>query len=387
MSVFGIISEFNPLHLGHQYLIQQARQSGAQTVVCIMSGTTVQRGELAVADPYLRAEAAILAGADLVLSLPFPWCSASAEGFAAGGIAIARHFCDTVFFGSECGDVELLTRAATVSASQDFRDAFSARLENGEQAASAYHALLKEYGIEDLSSNDVLGVAYIRAALEQNAALRFQTVKRVGSAYSEQNVLDGQYPSALAIRQMWHDGKFEESLAYLPHECAELYRRARDEGRLTDPDALDSIWLSFFRLHEPEALAECLGAEGGLARRICAAARESTTAQELLERIRTKRYTDAHLRRTMLFCLADVHPEDVKILPAYTTLLAANERGRDLLKQGRREDRIPVVTKPSDSPKDTTQFMATQRVDSIFTLATEKRTPADGLLTKSPYIL
>lgn len=386
MSVFGIISEFNPLHLGHQYLIEAARERGAQTVVCIMSGNTVQRGEFAVADQYLRAESAIRAGADLVLSLPFPWCSASAEAFASAGIEIARHFCDTLIFGSECGDIEKLKKAASIVATEKFHAEFCSRLDEGKQAASAYHDLLREYGVQSLSSNDVLGVAYIRAAIELQADLQFQTIARQGTAYTDQNLTETQYPSAIALRNLWQNGNFEESLSFVPPECAKLYQEARHDGRLIIPSALDAVWLSFFRLHHPDELAHCAGAEGGLAQRICSAANQATSTQELIEMIRTKRYTDAHLRRTMLFCLSNIRAEDLKSLPTYTTLLAANERGCNLLKKKRKESVFPVVTKPANSPVDSMQFQSAQRVDAVFSLATTKRLPADAMLTHSPYI-
>ena len=83
--IYGMICEWNPLHTGHVRLIREAKQRGAEGIVCVMSGNTVQRGELAVTDRYLRAEAAIRCGADLVLELPFPFCSGSAESFAKGG--------------------------------------------------------------------------------------------------------------------------------------------------------------------------------------------------------------------------------------------------------------------------------------------------------------
>ena len=88
MSIFGIVSEFNPFHLGHEYLISCAKEMGADAVVCVMSGNATQRGELSIVDKYLRAEAAVCGGADLVLELPFPWSSASAEGFASAAIHI-----------------------------------------------------------------------------------------------------------------------------------------------------------------------------------------------------------------------------------------------------------------------------------------------------------
>ena len=386
MSVFGIVCEFNPIHRGHQFLMETARRLGAEAVVCVMSGNATQRGELAVANAYLRAEAAVRAGADLVLELPFPWCASSAEGFARGGIAVLRHFADTVLFGSECGDLATLTHAATVASTPAFREAYQAALANGDGAARAYGACLTQHGVPPLASNDLLGVAYLRAARELNAALTFQTIPRTGAAYTDDTLPTDTYPSALAIRRLWSEGRFEETVHALPPQCVELFRQAMARGEITSERELDAVWLSYFRLHEGDDFRHCVGAEGGLAHRICAAARQARSAEELLDAVKTKRYTDAHLRRTMLHCLAHTPPEAEKTLPAYTTLLAANEIGRALLAKARRESELPVVTKPADAPRDTVQYRATERVDHVFSLATPTKHSASLMLTQAPYV-
>ena len=88
MSVAGIICEFDPLHTGHAYLMEQARGGGAEAVVCAMSGSFTQRGGFAVADKLARAEMAVRCGADLVLELPTVWAMSTAERFAQGGVDI-----------------------------------------------------------------------------------------------------------------------------------------------------------------------------------------------------------------------------------------------------------------------------------------------------------
>ena len=102
--IAGIVCEFNPLHLGHQHLLQQVRQAGAETIVCAMSGNFVQRGEPALLRKHLRAAAAVDCGADLVLEIPTPWAMATAEVFARGGVSILhRAGCTHLAFGSESG--------------------------------------------------------------------------------------------------------------------------------------------------------------------------------------------------------------------------------------------------------------------------------------------
>ena len=145
MSDFCIISEFNPLHNGHAYIIGKARELGAESVTCVMSGNSTQRGELSVLNKYLRAEAAVRCGADLVVELPYPWCSSGAEYFGRAAVSIARHFGDTLLFGSECGEVDTLRRAAEVCEQSDFKKAFEERQLMGEGAASAYVSCLKQH--------------------------------------------------------------------------------------------------------------------------------------------------------------------------------------------------------------------------------------------------
>ena len=239
MSVYGIVSEFNPFHRGHEYLLDTARKMGAEAVVCVMSGNATQRGELAIIDKYLRAEAAVCGGADLVLELPFPWSSASAEGFALAAVHILSSFCDTVLFGSECGDIELLMSIAEYISGEQFKEKFSEQLEAGGQSAAAYVSLIESEFKIKLSSNDILGVEYIKAAKTLGAALNFATVKRQGSAYLCQEKNDTGFDSAMALRRMLnYDNDVSELKDRLPKRSFELIEASKKNGKITSPSRL-----------------------------------------------------------------------------------------------------------------------------------------------------
>ena len=90
MVVAGIICEYDPFHLGHAAMIDALRKRGTDAVVCAMSGSFVQRGEVAAVGKAARAEMALRCGADLVLELPSPWSCAPAETFAAGGVQLLQ---------------------------------------------------------------------------------------------------------------------------------------------------------------------------------------------------------------------------------------------------------------------------------------------------------
>ncbi len=387
MPDFAIVCEWNPLHRGHQYLMEQARANGADRIVCVMSGNSVQRGTLAVTDAYVRAECAIQAGADLVLELPFPWCSASAEEFARGGVAIAKEVADTLIFGSECGDGGLLARGAALASDEEFRQAYRQTLREGAPAAGAYYGMIEKALGRGLGSNDILGLEYLRAIRESGASMDAVTVKREGAAYGQEPLSKGEFPSATGIRRLWESGNLDEADTYLPAECAGIYRRARSEGRFVTEKKLEALILGWFRLHTGEDFQGIAGAEGGLCHRFCTVASEVTSLSDFYEGIRTKRYTDAHIRRTLLYCLTGVRAEDFADGPRYTTLLAANERGRALLAERRRNARLPIITKPADAPADTAQYRLTERLNRLFSLATERTEDGGAMKRKMPFIL
>lgn len=387
MSDFGIICEFNPIHNGHAHLIKKARELGAERVVCVMSGNAVQRGEFAIADKYFRAEQALKCGADLVLELPYPYSSASAEYFARTGVRILSDIADNIIFGSECGDIALLTKAAQSASQEDFKLDVSKRIENGEGAASAYFGELESRGFCGFSSNDILGLEYIKAVKENGSRLELFTAKREGAGYLETELVRNENPSASGIRKLLENSEADLSLlsGYMPSFCANALIEAQKNGTLTDISELDAAILAFFRLHGGSEFENIAEAGGGLANRICALSRESVSAKDLFEKLKTKRYTDARLRRAILFCLTGVTHSLLDEDPAYTLLLAANQKGRELLSAKRKTNGITVITKPADVPR-CAQTEANNALDALFTLARKNKLEASAMLKKRAYV-
>jgi len=392
VAVFGIVSEFNPFHKGHEYLVSEARRLGASAVVAVMSGNATQRGELAICDKYARAEAAVECGADLVLELPFPFSASSAEIFAKGGISVLSHFCDTVIFGSECSDVDLISQAAEFASSEEFRTLYREKLTAGEQSAAAYIELIKERTGRELSSNDILGVEYIKAAKKIAPSLKFVTIKRQGGEYrSNIATADGTPDSAMAIRKILREGRLDELSVRLPEATFRVLARAVNNGEIIDEKKYFEAARLFFRLTIPAALDGTPCLEGGIAERVCRAAHESASGEEFFSLAVTKRYTDAKLRRGILFALTGVKTEDTSKAPEYTNLLAANERGRELLSANKKRGGIRVITKPADAAEIGGDSAARQRelslsLDTVYSYCLDKSLPSGALVKKKPYI-
>ncbi len=246
---------------------------------------------------------------------------------------------------------------------------------------------LEKYGFCSLASNDLLGIAYIRAINRLGVDLKPVTVAREGTAYNANTVAFGEYPSASAVRRMIERGELDALEEFVPKPMLDIICREVKKGTVTALNEADAAILAFFRLCEPQRLDGIANTDGGLANRLISAARESTTAEEMFNLLRTKRYTDAKLRRAMLFSLTAVNSHLLFTLPKYTTLLACNDCGREILASMRRQETIKIVTKPADAPSDTEQYRCSQRLDDFYALARKNKLSCGDFIRKRAYIL
>ncbi len=353
MAAAGIITEYNPLHMGHVHLMAEARRLlGPETgIVCVMSGNFVQRGNFAVADKLARAAAAVRSGADLVLELPVPWALSSAEGFAAGAAEIlkAAGIITHLVFGSESGDAAPMIRCAKVLCSETFPERLREELKKGDSFPAARQRALRGLVSEEDAAalsrpNDTLGVEYCKAL--RGSGIRPVAVPRRGAGHDSAAVEDG-FVSASAIRALLRQGEEETALSFMAPAMAAAYRAEREAGR-----APAGIWnceravLARLRfLEEADWAALDLGNEG-LYRRFARSAGSAGSLAELLETVKTKRYPLARLRRMVFRAYLGLPPAPPE-RPAYLRVLAANPRGTALLAGMRKTASLPVLTKPA----------------------------------------
>lgn len=387
MARFGIICEYNPLHGGHVYHMERARAAGTDEIVCVMSGNYVQRGEPAMLHKYARAEAAVAAGADLVVELPFPYAAAGAEFFASGGVAAADAFgCDALFFGSESGDIDRLQRLASVALSEDFAQQYDALIKTNMGTAAAYAKALSAVSGEDATalSNDLLGLAYCKAIQAGNYDLSPLCTRRVGADYNEQGLTEGN-PSATALRRLYRERGLAALQAHLPASTYDLLCRADAKGELLDKNAYDAALLTVLRMLPRKQIESAALCASGLGARIAAAAQNATTLDQLYALTSHKSLPDAHVRRAVLYAALGVTEQDLRTAPAYLTVLAANAKGRAILAELRHSCPVPIVVKPADA-SDCRQRDLSDRADALYTLAMQ--TPRESGFFKrfSPFM-
>lgn len=388
MARFGIICEYNPLHGGHVYHMERARAAGADEIVCVMSGNYVQRGEPAMLHKYARAEAAVAAGADLVVELPFPYAAAGAEFFASGGVAAADAFgCDALFFGSESGDIDRLQRLASVALSEDFAQQYDALIKTNMGTAAAYAKALSAVSGEDATalSNDLLGLAYCKAILSGGYDVEPLCTKRVGADYNENKLTEG-YPSATALRKIYREEGFDALQAHLPTPVFEVLSRAHAKGELLgNGTAYGTALLAILRTMPTEQIEAAALCASGLGARIASAAQNATSLDQLYALVAHKSLPDAHVRRAVLYAALGVTEQDLRRTPTYLTVLAANAKGRAILAELRRNSPVPIVIKPADAP-DCRQREIADRADALYTLAMEKPQSSGFFKRFSPFM-
>jgi len=398
----GIITEYNPLHMGHVHLMEETRRLlGPETaIVCVMSGPFVQRGDFALVGKYARAEAAVRSGADLVLELPLPWAVSSAERFADGGV---RHLLATglvthLAFGSECGDAQPLRRVAAALLSEEFPARLKKELGLGVSFAAA-----RQRAVEGLVSredaallegpNNILGVEYCKSLLRAGSAVEPLTIPRVGAAHDGE-VKEGETPSASAIRSMVRDGEGGRALQSMAPAMAQTYLAEEAVGRApVYRETCERAILAKLRsMTEAEFAALDEGGEG-LYRRLYEASRTAVSVDEVLERAKTKRYAYARLRRMVLWAYLGLTPADCPENPLYLRPLAANETGRALLGRMRKTAEVPVLTKPAavrrlDEPARRL-FELEGRAADLYALAYPELAAAvgDGIWREGPVLL
>ncbi len=353
MKITGIICEYNPLHNGHLYQIEQVRKNGAEAIVAVMSGNFMQRGDVAVMDKFTRAKLAVEAGVDLVIELPVPYAVAPAETFAIGGVALLSALPNVteISFGSECGDIELLKRAAEACylCKTTYRDIVEDFLREGHAYPEVLmHMVEKLYGEEVasvlLEPNNTLAVEYLSAMQLLQSPLQPFTVQRRGAGHHsmlrDERTEEGMagIASATYIRSCIQDGT--DCRRTVPKCCYDALQKSENDGQIADMHYLERILLYRLRTTTAEELRNIAEVGQGLENRILHA-RTATSLEEVLDALQTRRYPMARLRRILLHILLDIRKGDANGIPPYGRILAFNDMGRQILRCSKNRRKIP----------------------------------------------
>ena len=364
MKTLGIVTEYNPFHKGHAYMIEEAKKkAGADRVVVVMSGSFVQRGEPAIFDKWTRTEAALMNGVDMVLELPVLFAAANAETFARAAVRILEEtgIVDVLCFGSESGDLHSMQEAARLmeNETEEFQHILKEHLDEGLSYPAARAKALEivsQISSEILSRpNHILGLEYLKALDRYNCTMEPMTIKREGD-YNSPSLTDG-FASAAAIRKALAEGRSTEALPQLPENVHDVYNKALSLG--TAPCFWNELTPALhykLRMSSAEEIQEIAEVVEGLENRILHSIDSCYDMKDVIDFIKTKRYTRTKIQRILLHILLDIKEKEVSYfmnLPKmpYIRVLGFKKETSDILADLTENAKVPVLTNLKKAPE------------------------------------
>lgn len=336
MKISAVISEFNPFHNGHLHLINKARESGSTHIVSIMSGNYVQRGDCAVYSKWDRGMVAVKNGVDLVIEIPTVWSVSSASNFAFAGVSIAEKCgcIDELFFGSECNDISSLKKIIAIINSDEYKEEFNKVYMSGLSYPLSRKKSFQNLGYSELSeildnSNDILAVEYISSLNKIKSKITPVSFKRIG-AHHDCDEYNNVSNSASYIRNKILNGEIQNQF--------EIHR-------ITNIEKAILVKLKSMNADEIKKICDI---DEGLENRIFKAVEQYNCLKDVIEYIKSKRYTLSRIRRIIINCLLDIKKDDVYSDIPYIKVICFNEKGREILKKMKDTATLPIIMKSSD---------------------------------------
>lgn len=338
MHKIGIICEYNPFHNGHLYQIKKIKETYKDSLIIVcLSSCFMQRGEASILNKWDKTRLAIESGVDLVLELPFAFATQYQDIFAKGALTILNHLkIDTLVFGSECDDVELLKNLASIQLKDESYNYLVKRyLDLGlNYPTSLSKALFDITGVKLDKPNDLLALAYVKEIIKNNYDIEPFSIRRT-SDYHNSN-LDSDIVSASTIRKLLKDGVNVNN--YLPYNIYD-YLSEIDEDKYF-------ALLKYQIINNIDCLDKFQTVDEGIENRIIKYINMVNSKEELILKVKSKRYTYNKINRMFTHILTNFTKEDAKNLEIeYLRVLGFNTRGKNYLNKIKKDIDIPIINK------------------------------------------
>lgn len=336
MTTIGIICEYNPFHNGHIYHIKKIKELYPEsTIILVMSGNFTQRGDTSIINKWDKTKIALNNNIDLVVELPFVFATQGADIFAKGAIQILDNLkVEKLIFGSELNNIEKLKKCAGIQLSKEYDKKVLEHINNGQNYPTAESLVLEELGgINIKNPNDILGLCYIKEIIKQKSKIEPITIKRTNDYHS---LKLNKTASASALRQAIKENKKikkyvpKETLKYINKKCfIENYYPYLKYKIITEDN-----------LEKYETI------DDKIKYRIKKYIYESNTLEELIEKVKTKRYTYNRIKRMLLHILCNFTKEENKKCKDihYIRTLGFNKKGKEYLNKIKKQTDIPIIS-------------------------------------------
>lgn len=356
--ILAIVAEYNPFHNGHLYHLQKSKKElNPDYSVCVMSGNFCERGDSSIIDKWSKAETALKCGFDLVIELPVLYSISSAENFAEGSLKILDAFGNNVIlsFGSECGDLSILNNIANVLCDEpkEFTTILTHELSKGlsypkarENALLLYLNDVRKYANILSNPNNILGIEYLKAIKKLKSKVKPFTIKRIDAGYNSLKVKD-RLASATAIRNLLKNNEDVKKL--MPTPAYNILLDNINHGKMvSDISAFEKEIIYTLRKMSLEEIANLQDVTEGLENSIKQAANSCNNLEDLINSIKSKRYTRSRIQRILIYSILNITKKDIqdsyKVKP-HIRVLGVSQKGKTLLSEiSNSRAKYPIVT-------------------------------------------
>ena len=339
----GIICEYNPFHNGHLYHLEKIREMFPNgEIVMVMSGNFTQRGDVSCINKWDKTDIALHFGVDLVVELPFVFATQAADVFARASIEILDKLnVDYLVFGSESNDVKKLTKLAEIQTNnRKYDNLVKEYLNEGINYPTALsNALTDLTGTKINTPNDTLGLTYIREILKLKSKIKPITIKRNNDYNAKE--LEDFYSSATSIRFALEHGDD------ITNQVPEYTTRFLNNKLLFINDYFE---LLKYNIMVNNNLDKIQTVDEGIENRIKKYIIEAKNLDDLILKVKTKRYTYNKLNRMFTHILCNFTKEEASNFKniEYIRILGFNNNGRKIIKEVKDNIDVPIITNFSD---------------------------------------
>ncbi|MBR3161357.1 MAG: nucleotidyltransferase [Bacilli bacterium] len=337
MQIIGIIGEYNPIHLGHIYQIKKAKELYPNSIIILITNTAfTQRGDINILNKWDKTKISLNNNIDLVIELPFAYATQSADIFAKGAITILNKLkIDILIFGSESNDLEKIIKIVdTQLYNNEYNKKIQKYLDSGLNYPTAASNSLKDIlGYTTNEPNDLLAISYIKEIKRNNYKIKPVSIKRTNNYHSIK--LDTNIINATLIRKLYNENNNVSK--YIPEKTKKhLYKNLTNESYYP--------YLKY-KIISTNNLTIYQTVEEGIENRLKKNITNSSSWEDLVKNIKTKRYTYNKINRMLIHILTNFTKEEANNINIdYIRVLGFNKKGQKHLNAIKKGLDIPIIT-------------------------------------------
>lgn len=336
MEIIGIVAEYNPFHNGHLYQIKKIKEKYPDSIlVAVVSSTFTQRGTVSILNKWTKTKIALDNHIDIVIELPFVYATQSSDIFAKGAVALLNKLKVTrIIFGTERDNLNELSLSADIQLNnKEYHKLVKLYLSKGLNYPTATNKALEDLtGQVVTTPNDLLALSYIKEIKSNNYQIKYENIKRTSSYHGTE--INNNITSASNIRKLYQENKDIDNL--IPYSKEQLYKVGMNKFL---PLLKYQIFLNQDNLNKYQTVDE--GIEGRIIKYIT----KSSTYEELINNIKTKRYTYNKISRMLLHILISFTKEEAQNINIdYIRLLGFSSNGKHYLNKIKKELDVPLIT-------------------------------------------